>query len=361
MPLKYGSAVAIDGAEVKMKTRIDGREAGVFYNTGGTTDYDHLTDKPKINEVIVQGDKLGEDYHLQDKLVAGDGITIVDNGNHSATISSTGRGGGELAADLIVSNPLGKYAMNETIIEGTPFETIFRGLLSKTYYPSLSDPTLSISYSVDALMKVGAAVSGKSATLIFNRGSINPQYTADSPYRAGEATSYTIRLDGASIQYESSGAVNTFTIPAFTRNSVGNVSLSASVSYAKGAQPKDSDGGDYMSPLPAGNKSASKTIEFILPFYWGASAEASLTTLAGLAEDLAKKGQKQYTYSVNNQYMYIAYNASYGNLRSILDQNNFENIDGWVKSTLTYEGQSYIVYRSGYKNTSPSEPFTFKF
>ena len=335
------------------------------FSQGGTTtivndDYTPLRNKPKINTIVVDGDKIGADYSLQDLLVPGAGIEILDNGDHTATINFIG-GGGELGADLVVSNPIGRYAMDDKIDAGTPFESIFRGLLSKTYYPSLTDPSLSVNYGAAALMKVGAMVPAQRATLNFNRGSINPQYTAESQYRAGEATGYSVALSGASIEYGDSGTGGQFDIPTFTRNSPGDVTLSGSVNYAAGVQPKDSDGGDYQSPLPAGSKSTSKTIEFILPFYWGKKAASSITDFAGLTEDLSKKGQKNYRYSgANNEYLYIAYNASYGNLKSILDENNFENIDSWAKSSLTVDGQNYTVYRSGFAITG-NPPFAFKF
>lgn len=327
---------------------------------GAVGDYAALINKPKINDITLEGEKSGSDYRLQDLLVPGDGIEITDNGDHTATISATG-GGGELADDLIVSNPIGKYAMDDVIAAGTGFEAIFRGLLSKTYYPALTDPSLSITYGANALMKVGVMVETRAATLNFNRGSINPQYTAESPYRAGQATGYTVSLTGASVTYSDSGALNIFQIPEFTRNSVGNVVLGASVSYAAGVQPKDSDGGDYMSPLPAGSKSASRTIEFILPFYWGKNAAASIDSFAGLTEDLTKKGQKVYRYSnADNEYLYIVYDASYGNIKNIIDENNIDNIDSWQKSSLTVDGQNYAVYRSGFAITG-SPQFTFKF
>lgn len=313
-----------------------------------------------INEVEVDGDKLGKDYNLQDLLVPGEGIEIEDNDDHTATIK-VARGSGKLAADLIVSNPIGKYAMNDKIDKDTDFESIFRGLLSKTYYPTLTDPSLSVNYGAASLIKVGAMVPAQRATLNFNRGSINPQYTAESQYRAGEATGYAVNLSGASIQYSDSGSTNQFDIPTFTRNSTGNVTFNGSVNYAAGVQPKDSDGGNYQSPLPAGSKAASKTIEFILPFYWGKKAASSLVDFTGLTEDLSKKGQKNYRYSgANNEYLYIAYNSSYGNIKNIIDENNIDNIDSWNRTSLTVDGQNYNVYRSGFSITgSPS--FTFKF
>ena len=58
-----------------------------------TGNYNDLSNKPQINGVVIEGEKNGEAYKLQDKLVAGDGVSIVDNGDHTATISFDGGGG----------------------------------------------------------------------------------------------------------------------------------------------------------------------------------------------------------------------------------------------------------------------------
>lgn len=323
--------------------------------------------KATINEVPVEGNKLGSEYSLQDLLIAGENIEIEDNGDHTATIRVVGMGSGELATDLVVSNPIGRYAMDETIPEGTGFEDIFRGLLSKTYYPTLTPPSVSMAYDVPALVEIGAAAGGSSLTLNFNRGSINPQYGADNPYRAGEATTYGIRLriPGAE-DYTASGTDNVFSwTPVFMLAVPGIVTMTGTAYYVEGTQPKDSDGHDYDAPLPAGNVSTSKSVEFIMPFYYGKNAAASIGSLSGFTKDVSKKGQKHYAYAnADNEYLYIVYDASYGNLKSILDENNFENLDSWVKMQLidTSFGVEnvYNVYRSGFAVTGNAS-FTFKF
>ena len=61
--------VVFDGVELDVTINIDGGELGVFYNNGeGTSDYPSLANKPKINGVVVLGDKEGADYRLQDKM-----------------------------------------------------------------------------------------------------------------------------------------------------------------------------------------------------------------------------------------------------------------------------------------------------
>lgn len=41
-----------------------------------TGDYNVLVNKPKINQVEVIGEKTGDDYYLQNKLTAGENITL---------------------------------------------------------------------------------------------------------------------------------------------------------------------------------------------------------------------------------------------------------------------------------------------
>ena len=332
-------------------------------NAGGTSNYNPLTNKPKINGVVLEGDKKSEELGLQQTLIEGDNVILTDNGDGTTTISATGGSGGSssLQSDLVVSNPIGKYGNGDTIIEGTELETIFRGILSKTYYPTLTDPSCSITYSANALYKVGAIISARNASVSFSRGSINPKYTAESSYRSGEATSYKLEMAGANVSYSETKDNGSFSVPEFTRTSKGNVVLNARVDYSAGCQPKDSDGNNYQSPLPAGYKTASKTIEFILPFYYGVSNTADISSLSGLTEDLSKKGNKTYYFNASNQHMVIVYDSSYGNLKSIIDANNFDLIDGWTKTTKTIDGQSYNVYVSNKKNTDTNIKATFNF
>ena len=267
-----------------------------------------------------------------------------------------------LTQDLVVSNPIGRYDNGDTIEQGTTYEQVFRGMLTQVYYPTLTNPSASLSYTISTPAKVGSQVTSKNATLSFNRGSINPQYTAESGYRAGAATEYAVALSGASVEYSDTNTTGAaFTVPAFTRNSKGNVTLTGTVSYAAGVQPKDSDGANYQSPLPAGSVSATKTIEFILAFYYGANNTFDVSSFSGLSESVTKKGNKTFSITTNNQYNVIAYDSAYGNLTSILDANNFELIEGWTKSTKTIDGQSYNVYVSNSPTTDTQAQFTFKF
>lgn len=277
-------------------------------------------------------------------------------------LGAGGGGGGsdaELTSDLTVSNPIGEWEMDEVIAEGTTLETVIRGMLSQTYYPTYTAPSASINYSATLLVKTGTAIPATAATVLFNAGAITLEGVKQAD-RAGAATGYTLSTSGAATDFNETNATGNFNVTALTRATKGNIVMTATVNYAEGPQPLDSNGDPYETPLPAGSVTASKTIEFINPFYWGVSSGMSVTSVAGLTEDVSKKGQKQYTYVTNNEHMVIAYEASYGNLTSILDPNNFETINGWTKSNLTVNGVNYNVYVSDSATTATAK-YTFKF
>lgn len=331
---------------------------------GGTFVWD-----PDANEYIPTstGGGGGGSYTFEDILDEEDNVVgwkAKKNGTviYEHTDNCCGGGSGELEEDIVVSNPLGRYGMGDTIPAGTTFEEIFRKLLTNVYYPTLTNPSATLTYTMPTYAEVGTTVTARAATLVLNRGSINPQYSAASPYRSGAATNYALATTGADVEYsDSSTTSGSFTVNAFTRSTKGTVKLTGTISYAAGVQPKDSDGADYQSPLPAGTVTASKTVTFILPFYYGKTAGTTISDFTGLTKDVSPKGQKTYSYTTNNEHMVIAYDSTYGNLSAIIDSNGFDVTDGWTKSSLTVGGFTYNVYIADMATTDTGAAFTFKF
>lgn len=93
---------------------------------------------------------------------------------------------------------------------------------------------------------------------------------------------------------------------------------------------------------------------FVYPFYHGvieAATEVDETSVKALTKDVSVKGTKTYTYDTagTTKKCVIAFPASYGVLKSVLDPNNFENVDSFIKQTFNITGldataQSYNVY-----------------
>jgi len=105
--------------------------------------------------------------------------------------------------------------------------------------------------------------------------------------------------------------------------------------------------------------SAEKKVSFILPYYHGVVDADTLTELTGLVKDLSAKGSKTYAYTADNQYCVIVYDASYADLTSIKDQNNFDNKNNFTKKTVTIDGNSYKYYISTGRKTLTNFKFTF--
>ena len=59
------------------------------------------------------------------------------------------------------------------------------------------------------------------------------------------------------------------------------------------------------------------------------------------------KNTRSYTfkYSMNNQRIVYLYPKSFGDLTSIKDENNFENLNSFIKSYITVNGVNYIEYK----------------
>ena len=110
------------------------------------------------------------------------------------------------------------------------------------------------------------------------------------------------------------------------------------------------------------------TFTFVYPFYWGVVASGSpvdSAAITGLTKSVTTKGNKTVSYTTSGvEQAVFAFPASYGDLKSIMDQNNFENIDTFTKSTVEVTGldgtpQQYNVYVSNVNVQAFS--YTFKF
>lgn len=274
-----------------------------------------------------------------------------------------GSGGSATKKTINVSIDLGGYSKNDVIATGTDYDTVIETLLNPTILPTYTSPSASLSYSLDnsGYYKVGATVAAKTATLTYNAGAIMLDGVKQND-RGGAATNYAVSTSGATTEYSSSSTTSgTFSVSALTRATKGTIVITGTVLYAQGAQPKDSKGADVDAPLPAGSVSATKTLNFIQPFYYGASNTSTISDFTGLTESVTPKANKTFSFTTSNQHMVMAYDSSYGNLKSILDPNSFETISGWTKSTVTVDGFSYYVYVANAKTTDTSAAFQFKF
>ena len=109
-------------------------------------------------------------------------------------------------------------------------------------------------------------------------------------------------------------------------------------------------------------------LKFVVPYFYGildtnttpASADITNKTKA-----VASKGNKTYSFTCTAKFPFIAYPASYGNLKSILDGNGFENLTDFTKHTVTLSitsgNVSYNVYIKNSAATVTNFAYTFKY
>jgi len=97
--------------------------------------------------------------------------------------------------------------------------------------------------------------------------------------------------------------------------------------------------------------SNTATFTFVYPYLYGINSPAlSFGSMYGsLTHLIAAQGTKTTSFAPNSQVMYFGYPASYPDLTSIKDQNNFETISNWTKRTGNITGLdgnpvSYKVY-----------------
>lgn len=99
---------------------------------------------------------------------------------------------------------------------------------------------------------------------------------------------------------------------------------------------------------------------FVYPYYVGIVAEDAVIDEAlvkGLTKKIEAKGNKTIAYTCDNQKMVFAYPKAYGNLKSVIDPNNFDVTGTFTKQEVSITGldgtaQAYYVYVNGASTVS---------
>lgn len=164
-----------------------------------------------------------------------------------------------------------------TNLQGKSALEVIDIMLYPELFPTITEPSQTFTISPSATyQEVGTVLTVVELTGAFNRGAINPQYTAASPYRAG-ALLYHI-FNGAGMldpveTYPDYGVEN-YTIV------LGANTWTCNTAYATGVQPKSSKGNNYSTALIAGSTSTiTQTITGVYPLYATVEAIATLSKL----------------------------------------------------------------------------------
>lgn len=153
-------------------------------------------------------------------------------------------------------------------LQGDSLRTILNDLLFPTQYPTLTGPSATIAVApTTTLYEVSSNVS-----LIFtstlNRGSISPQYNADSPYRSGVPNNFNFGGTGPGL-VDISTSTNPYAAPSFDASiPLGSYTWNVVIGHDGGVQPFDSKGNTYDSSLGAGTVNSNTiTITGVYPLF----------------------------------------------------------------------------------------------
>lgn len=114
---------------------------------------------------------------------------------------------------------------------------------------------------------------------------------------------------------------------------------------------------------------ASDTINFYYPYLFGNSAITGITHYTALTKSIVPKANRAFAFNGTDQYFWIAYPSSYGDLTAIKDQNGFNVIADFTASlvNITSSGLDnnwtveYRVYRTTLKTTISNANFTIEY
>ena len=196
--------------------------------------------------------------------------------------------------------------------------------------PTYTKPTLSISFNTSTL-------EHNKATSV----TITPNFKQND---AGSVSKYALYKNGTEI-------FNNTTVSAYTDSATinhnGSISYSATATYGDGPIKNTLLGIPYPNTsVKAGSVSASGTIRAYALSYYGVinSSTISENDISSLSSRLSSSKSYTYTVSLSEQRIVYMYPQSFGTLTSIKDANNFDYINSYTRTTLSYNGVDYYVY-----------------
>jgi hypothetical protein len=201
-------------------------------------------------------------------------------------------------------------------------------LLYPELNPSLINPFSTFTSNVTGFREIGSIVD-ITFNSAFNRGSINPQYQSDEPFRSGLPVSYQFNGSGISGTYNSILLTDTRIVSGYEVLN-GIQTWQGRVNYDEGVQPKTNKGNDFDIPLPTGFTSfISRTITGVYPFF---ATSADITVL--LKQPLVAHNSQFFQFDlqadsgVNKQTFEIP--TVFSNITGIQQFNNISNQWDWL-------------------------------
>lgn len=229
-----------------------------------------------------------------------------------------------LTENITPNIEVGGIGVGDTLTTGQQITDVLKKLLVKYF-----EPVITLSADKALINKKGATIEAPITI------------TATAEKKSDDVIFYSINYDGNDV-------------------STGNNPDGGEITYTH--QTDISTDTIFIGSISDGKSTINKTIkfEFINPYYYGSVNDNEISDFTGLTEEIVKKNiNKKVSYTASAEYLVFAYDATYGDLTSIKDKNNFENLPAFTKTVMEVNGENYNVYISSDKITCSNFEYTF--
>lgn len=304
--------------------------AGLLKNDGTIDETQYVSDISSKQDIMQYSTMPVAGATYADKIVQFTGTTDVyingyfykcveNNGTYSweqTDVQPSGGSGGDAELESAVTSNLavGAIASGTTLAQGTTFTQFVQKLLITEIAP-----TTTFSASGSGVKEVGTSVTPTLTLTITGNGT-------------GTPTSIKF-YDGSTLldtqAYVSGTNTYTYTMSAVTTTTT----VKGVLEYTK-------------SDTTSATVEKSATYTFVMASYYGAvtNAPTDKAGIIALTKNVKNTKALTNTFNLTNQKSCYCYPASFGDLTSIKDANNFEYLSSYTKTTVAVDGVNYNVY-----------------
>lgn len=227
-------------------------------------------------------------------------------------------GGGSAVIDenITANIEVGGIASGTLIPEGTTLTEFAKKMLVKE-----TAPTTTFAASGSGVKEIGTSVTPTLTLTITGTGTGTP--TAIKFYNGSTLLETQAYVSGTNTYTHTMASAVTAT-----------TTVKGVLEYTK------SDG------TTTGTVEKSATYTFVMASYYGAVTTAPTTKaeIIALTKNVKNSKAQTATFNLSNQRSCYAYPASFGDLTSIKDSNNFEYLSSYTKTSVTVDSVDYNVY-----------------
>jgi len=243
----------------------------------------------------------------------------------ATAIAAANNSSASLTENITPNVEVGGIGVGDTLTTGQQITDVLKKLLVKYF-----EPVITLSADKALINKKGTTIEAPITI------------TATAEKKSDDVIFYSINYDGNDV-------------------STGNNPDGGEITYIH--QTNISTDTIFIGSISDGKSTVNKTIkfEFINPYYYGSVNDNEISDFTGITEEIVKKNiNKKVSYTSSAEYLVFAYDATYGDLTSIKDKNNFENLPAFTKTVIEVNGENYNVYISSDKITCSNFEYTFK-